>query len=155
MKRIILCLFSAIALLTLPAFSLSPAVIIFDDHLEQDVAFSFMNPCSGAMMDITGHEEFNVHVVDNGQKANVSSHTRGNYTATDDDGNSYVGHWTANGHTSFPSPNGAYNSNIAYKVHFVGRGGVEGFDLIILGHVTATPSGALVVDRSVNEVKCD
>lgn len=154
MKRVILFVFSAIAFVTLPSFSVMPAVI-FDAHLEQDVAFPYVNPCSGALMDITGHEEYDVHVVDNGNRANVSNHTRGHYTATDGDGNSYIGHWTSNSHTSFPSPNGAYTSNISYKVHFVGRAGVQGFDLIIQGHATATPDGTVTVNRFVSETKCD
>ena len=154
MKKVILFVFSAIAFATLPSFSLMPAVII-DSHFEQDVAFQYVNPCSGALMDITGHEEFDLHVVDNGKRVNVNSHTRGQYTATDGDGNSYVGHWTSNSSTSFPSPNGAYTTNISYKVHFVGKAGVQGFDLIIRGHTTVTPNGTITVNRFVDETQCN
>ena len=153
MKRAILFAFSAIAVATLPAFSVMPA-IVYDQHFEQDVAFQYVNPCSGALMDITGHEEFDFHVVDNGKRANVSNHTRAHYTAIDGDGNTYVGHWTDNNHQSFPLQNGAFTSNISFKVHFVGQGGVEGFDLISRGHVTVTPGGAVPVDRFFYEIVC-
>lgn len=154
MKKVILLAFSAIAFAVLPSFAVAPA-IVFDQHYEQDVAFQYVNPCTGAVMDITGHEEFDFHVADNGKRANVSSHTRAHYTATDTEGNTYIGHWTNNTQTSFPSPNGAYVTNTSFKVHFVGRGGVQGFDLISTGHVTVTPGGAVPVDRFEYNVVCN
>lgn len=155
MKRVLLFVFSAIAFATLPSFSLAPALVI-DGHSEMDVAFPYVNPCTGVLLDITGHEEYNLHVVDNGKRVNISAHARGQYRATDADGHTYVGHYSDNFSESYATTAGAlYVSNEAFKVHFVGQGGVKGFDLIARVHVTVTPNGVTTVDRLSDEVVCD
>jgi hypothetical protein len=155
MKKVILFAFAVIGFITLPSFALTPAIVI-DSHSESDVAFTYNNPCTGLDLDITGHEEFDAHVVDNGNRVSISSHINGQYTATDADGNSYVGHWTDNFQRQLPSPpaGGTYVANVAYKVHFVGQGGAEGFDLIQKGHLTVNANGDMVVNRFEGGVEC-
>src|SRR5829696_6398029 len=114
MKRVLLFAFSAIAFTALPSFLLMPTTV-YDQHFEQDVAFQYVNPCTGSVMDVTGHEEFDYHVVENNNNANVTSHTRANYTATDEDGHSYVGHWTDNSNRSYSAVNSSFISNVAFK----------------------------------------
>lgn len=145
---------TAIAFTALPSFKLPPATVV-DQHLEVDVDEAYPNPCNGDILDVTGHEIYDVHAVFNKNRANTSTHAQGRYDAVDANGNTYSGHGSYSFPQNLPADNGAATISLVYQVHFVGHGSAPNFTLRIKEKITVNANGEITVSRSNTTVSCN
>lgn len=155
MKRTILFAFSALAIAVLLSFRLVPGATVVDSHLELDKTASITNPCTGNVIDITGHEVFDTHLVMNNNRANMTGHYDGHYDGVDKNGNTYIGHASLSTHQNAPLDNGAFSYKYVYEIHFVGKGSAPNFMIMETAHITVNANGQTTVNRSDYTTRCN
>ena len=154
MKRVFLFAATAIAFSVLPSFKLPPATVV-DTHFETPFGPAILiNPCNGDALTVTGDEVYDTHAVLNGNRANLTAHADGDYTATDLAGNTYIGNAKYSIHQNVPAVNGAFSYNAVQQVHFIGQGSAPNFKVTFTAHVTVNADGTTTVIRSDVSTHC-
>lgn len=153
MKKVIFFALTTLAIATLPSFKPPPAEVI-DWHLELDIPATLVL-CDGGIVDLTVHEDLDFHIVFNNNRANVSTHSRRQYTGIDANGNVYHGTGFYNEHENIPLHNDAFSYVIVYKENFIGQGSAPNFSAYFTIKFIVNANGEVSIDRFESDTSCD
>jgi hypothetical protein len=120
------------------------------------VGFSTVNPCNGEAVELNGETHTiveqnssngrmtaQVHVLVQSHYSGVGSVTGAEYTAADKYNETFI----------VGSP-GAFNDQMIFVNHVIGRGNIPNYILTLHGKVTLTPNGQVTVAFSNFETSC-
>ncbi len=159
MKKTILLLLAAIGFFILPSSKVLAQATVGDVHIEYDAStflqYCGLYACNGLGLQLEGTEYFDAHFVTNKNTVHTNTHITATFTATDANGNTYIGKENVTYSKSEPLVNGAFSFTTIRSIRFVSQGSAPNFTLKINSKTTRNADGTLTVDRFDTTTNCE